>query len=478
MHSSPTHHNARPASPAYQPTPTWLRCAIVAAAMIVLCSCTAAQPEYRIAETTTIRGQSPEIIVHTGSEVHLVNDPNIKPALHEQPPAANEGQASQVRLASAESTAQQTKHRTPAELKQPLSILPASEQPVQPAAAGQEKPTFEDAQLQPASCPAPSPATADAYHGTCACTNNCPVLGPHDEYLCDGGDYGFPAAVTADWHIEGLEQEDTIAHYDTIDGRTIVTPSNKLCIYAPRFAAVRQVIDVREYDRYAAVGGTLQRITPAPLADRETPIAALAQSKVNVDRSKQPPSLLRERQHPGELDRDRRVEESVGSLAPYANLQIVRTGELIGTDIVKVARSSLAAITWAGDQAAQVVLDKRRAQAEVSVQSPGTIYHLFEPNNPKLRLIKLASKSAAQPGEEVEFTLRFDNIGDRVIGNVTIADNLTTRLEYIEGSQKPSLPADFSTQANQGESLVLRWELKDPLPKHEGGVLRFRCRVR
>ncbi len=103
---------------------------------------------------------------------------------------------------------------------------------------------------------------------------------------------------------------------------------------------------------------------------------------------------------------------------------------------------------------------------------------MFEPNNPKLRLVKLASKSSAQPGEEVEFTLRFDNVGDKVIGNVVITDNLTTRLEYVEGSQKTSLPASFTTQANDGESLILRWELTEPLEKGKGGVIQFRCKVR
>ena len=65
-----------------------------------------------------------------------------------------------------------------------------------------------------------------------------------DEYLCDGGDFGLPAAVRADWTVDGLEQEDAIAHYDTLDGRVVVTPSNRVCVYAPRFAAVRRVENV------------------------------------------------------------------------------------------------------------------------------------------------------------------------------------------------------------------------------------------
>ncbi len=50
----------------------------------------------------------------------------------------------------------------------------------------------------------------------------------------------LPAGVNTDWKVTGLEQEDTVAHYDTIDGRTIITPSNKVCLYAPRFAAARR----------------------------------------------------------------------------------------------------------------------------------------------------------------------------------------------------------------------------------------------
>jgi uncharacterized repeat protein (TIGR01451 family) len=125
-----------------------------------------------------------------------------------------------------------------------------------------------------------------------------------------------------------------------------------------------------------------------------------------------------------------------------------------------------------------VLLDNRQAVAHVGVQTAGTVYLLVEPNNPKLRLVKLASTDAAHPGEEVEFTLRFDNVGDRVVGNVTILDSLATRLEYVEGSQKCSLDAQFEARANDGESLKLRWQITEPLKPGQGGVIQFRCRVR
>ncbi|MEO8498033.1 MAG: DUF11 domain-containing protein, partial [Planctomycetota bacterium] len=75
-------------------------------------------------------------------------------------------------------------------------------------------------------------------------------------------------------------------------------------------------------------------------------------------------------------------------------------------------------------------------------------------------------------------TIRFDNVGDQTIGNVTVIDNLSRRLEYVEDSQECSLKADFFTQPNDGESLALRWEITAPVKVGEGGVVRFKCRVR
>jgi uncharacterized repeat protein (TIGR01451 family) len=390
---------------------------VVAVAVLILCSCRATGPEYRVADASSDSiGESlgPSDVARTG-----------------------------VQLAAAE------------------IVSPPAQRPVAPAGYGPE-----------------GGSTAPCGPDGSLCCNIDPIRGPNDEYLCDGGDFGLPAAVVKTGDVVGLEPEDAVAHYDTIDGRTVVTPSNTVCIYAPRFGAVRQVVDLRALARYDAAEGALQGVSPVRIDEREEAATSLAAFEPTIHRATNPPSLLRERQQAGELDRDRRVAVTIGSLAPYANLQIIRTGEIVGEDRVKLARSSLAAIIWAGDQAAQVVLDGRRAHAEVSAQTPGTIFLLVEPNHPKLRLIKLASTGAALPGEEVEFTLRFDNVGDRVIGNVTIVDSLTTRLEYVPDSQKSSVESNFLTQANDGDSLVLRWEIVEPIQPGDGGVIQFRTRVR
>src|SRR5262249_26517802 len=58
---------------------------------------------------------------------------------------------------------------------------------------------------------------------------------PRDEYLCDGGDLNHDVYVKKDWTVVGLDQQDTIAHYDTLDGQVQVAASNCVCVYAPRF---------------------------------------------------------------------------------------------------------------------------------------------------------------------------------------------------------------------------------------------------
>jgi uncharacterized repeat protein (TIGR01451 family) len=319
-------------------------------------------------------------------------------------------------------------------------------------------------------------------HGACGCNGGHdpygPVVGPGNEYLCDGGDFVTPAGVQEDWTIVGLEEEDAIGHYDTIDGRTIVTPSNRVCIYSPRFAAVRRVVQPIAYEQPVFINQTLEERSPA-LADKALPpILQFQRHKVAIDVAEQPPNIFRQRQQAGGLENLLATMEAFNSVAVQANLTLIRTGEVSAAEQPLVERLSQAAIMWTGVQAPQVVFGVKQAHAEVGIKQPGIIYQTDGPDNPRLRLVKLASCGHAAPGEEIEFTLRYDNVGDQEIGNVTIVDNLSTRLEYVPASAKSSIDADFITQANDGGSLILRWEIRDPVKPGDGGVLRFRVKVR
>ena len=117
--------------------------------------------------------------------------------------------------------------------------------------------------------------------------------------------------------------------------------------------------------------------------------------------------------------------------------------------------------------------------AEVKYDSSLSVYTACAPPGcPKLRLVKVASTPFAQPGDEVDFTLRFDNIGNQPLSNVAILDSLNTRLEYVAQSAQCSVDAQFSTEPNEGGSEVVHCELCNPLNPGQGGILRFRCRVR
>jgi uncharacterized repeat protein (TIGR01451 family) len=319
-----------------------------------------------------------------------------------------------------------------------------------------------------------------------ACNSGCmcpldpygPVLGPGDEYLCDGGDYGTPAGVHQDWSISGLEQEDAIAHYDTVDGRVILTPSNRVCIYAPRFAAVRRLVQPIAHEQPVFINQAIDERGPVKAQDTLPPIIASQRKAVKVDMGQQPANLFRQRQQAGELENLQATMEAVNTVSAYANLSIIRTGEVSDAEKALVERSKQAAIALTGVQAPQVLFGVKQAHAEVGIQEAGIIYVTNGPEHPKLRLLKLASRGNAEPGEEIEFTLRYDNIGDQVIGNVTVVDNLSTRFEYVPDTAKSSVDADFLTQSNDEGSLILRWEIRDPVKPGEGGVLRFRVKVR
>jgi uncharacterized repeat protein (TIGR01451 family) len=163
---------------------------------------------------------------------------------------------------------------------------------------------------------------------------------------------------------------------------------------------------------------------------------------------------------------------------PYENTALVRSGVYQGNDQPLLARSSQAAIAWSQGAGVQVMLDEHTAAAAIAAQKPQETYSLGSAPNPRLRIVKVASTPVAEPGDEVSFTIRFDNVGNQPIGSVEIIDSLTTRLEYVPNSAQCSLQARFATQANEGDSLVVRCVLSDPLPAGKGGVFRFRCIVR
>ena len=96
----------------------------------------------------------------------------------------------------------------------------------------------------------------------------------------------------------------------------------------------------------------------------------------------------------------------------------------------------------------------------------------------RLRIVKLADKKTALPGDVITFTIRYDNLGDRELHHIRIIDNLTPRLEYVDDSATSNRAGKLVVEDNEEGSLVLKFELSQPLPGHTGGVVTFKVKVR
>ncbi len=302
---------------------------------------------------------------------------------------------------------------------------------------------------------------------------------PEDEYLRDGGDGGLPARVGNQWEVRGLELEDTVAHYDTLAGQTVVEPSNPVFVYSPRFGAVRKVDTLVATEQMDRAGGVHLASRLSAYEEQQLARVGTQQFQAQEGAGARPPVAMRTRWGDGAVSSAAKPLGFQDTFMPYENLKIVREGLMQAEELAWLSRGVQSALAWTDTQAVQVVLDHQAAMAEVSDQKLQAVYTVEEPPpQPRLRVIKVASTQFANPGEDVWFTIRFDNVGNQLIGNVTIIDNLSPRLEYVAGSAQCSLPAQFFTEPNEGDSVVLRCEVTDPLPSGEGGVLRFRCRVR
>ena len=301
---------------------------------------------------------------------------------------------------------------------------------------------------------------------------------PKDEYLCDGGDLNHDVHVKKDWTVVGLDQEDTVAHFDTLDGQTKVTHSNCVCIYAPRFAAVRQVSSPIIYEGHERMAGVEKPTKLNIHEETRGPKTALQPEQLIAQVGLDQVQRFRERTQGLLVDQATRLELAAEAFLPREDLLFIQRGEFDASEKARLAQRVAAAETWTNHQAVQVLIDGQPAVEARGTSTPQVTYTYETFGKPCLRLCKIADKSEAKPGEIITFTLRFDNVGEQKIGNVTLIDNLMPRLEYVAGSAQSTLKAAFSTQEVSGESLVLRWEIEEPLEVNAGGLVRFQARVR
>ena len=134
--------------------------------------------------------------------------------------------------------------------------------------------------------------------------------------------------------------------------------------------------------------------------------------------------------------------------------------------------------SWDKLQEVGVEIERTSAQGLELLQAAESVYVVeTDTKSSKLRLLKTASKRQAAAGELVEIAIRYENIGETPINNLSIFDSLSARLQYVDQSSKSSRPASFTQKVNEVGSKMLRWEINEEVPPHQYGVISFMVRV-
>jgi uncharacterized repeat protein (TIGR01451 family) len=306
---------------------------------------------------------------------------------------------------------------------------------------------------------------------------------PHhypDEYLCDGGDRDWPVHYTEELRM-GLDTEDTVAEFIDHRGKERVAKSNRVCVYAPRFAAVRTVSLPHEEGTYqgpvgvenADLGGQVSTRLAPHLGNRNVAVNAMQmRSRASGFAGDVVISDLKQRRLPQIADKVLNTFEDINAIA---------FDTLDQNDVARLNLGIRSALVWSREQYPVVQGKIERAETGLSEihASVLTVIDDEKSHRPgQLRVIKVADKDAAEPGDVITFTIRYDNLGPREVEQVRIVDNLTPRLMYLDDSATSDRAGRLVVEDNGEGSLVLTWEIFEPLDPKTGGVVSFQAVVR
>ncbi len=298
------------------------------------------------------------------------------------------------------------------------------------------------------------------------------------EYLFDGGDRLPRVKIQTDGEAVGLQPEDTVVHYDTECDGTCVEPACRAAVYAPRFAAVRKVATPKHEDLALGPRAALQPTVPSSVKD-QLPSPSLNQpQKIAREANVGVIEAFRDRNRGVPVERVVPAMRVSDAFKPYEDLQLIREGMIDETDRFKLQRFVAAANVWGSKEEVEVLIDGKQAVIQNSyLKAQETVIYEID-GKPRIRICKVASQQMAAPGDEIDFTIRVDNVGEREVRNVVVLDSLAPRLEYVEGSQQSSLKAEFKAVENEVGSHKLEWRFSEPMKPTDGGFIRFKCRVR
>jgi uncharacterized repeat protein (TIGR01451 family) len=301
---------------------------------------------------------------------------------------------------------------------------------------------------------------------------------PRDEFLCDGGDRGEPVHFAGDGGLAGIDPRDTVFNFNAGD-RPRVLPTNVVCVYAPRFASVRNAVGVTEALNAASAiqAELLQRQQLA--ATRQGP-KKMAQSQVaGQNRLRIKATGLSTRVFAGEHTEvrvlggfDSRLNIVSHHLTQGADRKSAVQGPAILKQRVKIDGIKSAeglVVTGIAEGAGQTVMSWPPLDV-TGVEVP--------PKKPGLAVVKLVNAEEAEPGDTLTYTIKYRNMGNSPIRAVSITDSLLPRLEYVPGSAQGPAGTVFTFGENRVGALELRYDLPGAIAPGAEGSVTFQAVVR
>lgn len=314
----------------------------------------------------------------------------------------------------------------------------------------------------------------------CQCESTLLLEKFPDEYLCDGGDRALPVHYD-NYNRLGLDTEDTVAEFTDHRGKNRVKASNRVCVYAPRFATVRTVSRPHEDSHLNRVADVDHSAGTDAMHTRLKASLHIKQEMTGRVAVRSRASGLESEQLQGDLSQTKRLVVHDKLINVYQDLNFVQFGSAEHSDAARLNFGIQAGLVWSREEYPVIAAKTDSAMEGVYEAHAATIVGIDDKKSDEpgeLRIVKLADKNTALPGDVIEFTLRYDNLGPNAVHHVRIVDNLTPRLMYVDDSATSDREGRLVVQDNGEGSLVLVWELTDPLQPKAGGVVTFKAKVR
>jgi len=329
---------------------------------------------------------------------------------------------------------------------------------------------------QPVGCFDPQGACSQG----CSCAAVASQAGYRNaqEFIFDGGDLDPTVVVKKDWTVEGLNPTDTVIYYETLGGQVCEQPTNRVAIYAPRFGAVRQVSGLQLSTMAIGTERILAPLAAERFDDKNlagtmvVPVAPQGELQVGLI------DAFQDKYAGLPIDQVQPLSRMSAARIPFELVDLRRAGLITLEERIAIRQLVQNAETWVIPESLAVEIANQPALIVKDTQAAEDLVLYETPDKCTMRVCKVASHTIANSGDIVSFAIRFDNAGVKPLGNVVITDSLSPRLNYIEGSQQSSVGARFSAEPNDVGSMILRWEIEEPINSSEGGVITFDCQVR